>query len=95
VTLRRPRPGWHADENLACSGRISARETRVEARARTLSSRCERQADTRRKILVGAIVLAKIEQEVFQESVLRDWLDAALTRVDDRVLFALPVDRGR
>jgi hypothetical protein len=43
----------------------------------------------RRKILVGAIVLAKVEQGVIQESVLRSWLDAALTREDDRALFGL------
>jgi hypothetical protein len=43
--------------------------------------------DTRRKI--GAIVLAKVEQGVIQESVLRSWLDAALTREDDRALFGL------
>jgi len=43
----------------------------------------------RRKILVGAIVLAKVEQGVIQEAVLRSWLDAALTREDDRALFGL------
>jgi hypothetical protein len=47
--------------------------------------------DTRRKILVGAIVLAKVEQGVLAESVLRRWLDAALSRPDDRELFNLPV----
>jgi hypothetical protein len=29
----------------------------------------------RRKILVGAIVLAKVEQGVIQKSVLRSWLE--------------------
>jgi hypothetical protein len=43
----------------------------------------------RRKILVGAIVLAKAEQGVIQESVLRSWLEGALTRQDDRALFGL------
>jgi len=43
----------------------------------------------RRKILVGAIVLAKIDQEVLPEKELRGWLDKALTRTDDRALFGL------
>jgi hypothetical protein len=45
--------------------------------------------DTRRKILVGAIVLAKVEQGVLEESVLRGWLKGGLTRPDDRALFGL------
>jgi hypothetical protein len=52
-------------------------------------SRRTRQDDTRRKILLGAIVLAKVEQGVIQESVLRGWLSGALTRADDRALFGL------
>jgi hypothetical protein len=43
----------------------------------------------RRKILVGAVVLAKIEQGEFQQATLDEWLDAALTRLDDRALFGL------
>ena len=43
----------------------------------------------RRKILVGAIVLAKVEQGVIQDSVPRSWLDGALIRRDDRALFGL------
>jgi hypothetical protein len=46
-----------------------------------------RKADTRRKILLGAIVLAKVEQGEFAQDRLRAWLDGALTRPDDRALF--------
>jgi hypothetical protein len=61
----------------------------MEARRRSLESRRSRWDDTRRKILVGAIVLAKVEQGVLEESVLRGWLKGALTRADDRALFGL------
>jgi len=44
---------------------------------------------TRRNILVGAIVLAKVDQGVLEESVLRGWLKGGLTRADDRALFGL------
>jgi len=67
--------------------KLKAREQAVEARRRTLESRRSRKADTRRKILVGAIVLAKVEQGEFPEARLRSWLEAALTRAEDRGLF--------
>ena len=54
----------------------------------TLSKR-ERAADTRRKFLVGAIVLAKVEQGKFDQGQQRHWLDTALMRPDDRALFSL------
>lgn len=52
-------------------------------------SRRERAADTRRKILVGAIVLAKVEQGELDGKLLRQWLKRALMRKDDRELFDL------
>jgi septal ring factor EnvC (AmiA/AmiB activator) len=69
---------------------LKARQQRIEARRRSLESRRVRREDTRRKILVGAIVLAKVEQGLLAESVLRGWLDGALERADDRALFNLP-----
>jgi hypothetical protein len=68
---------------------LKAREQAVEARRRVLESRRKRKDDTRRKILVGAIVLAKVDQGVIDSNQLRRWLDQALTRVDDRGLFQL------
>jgi len=70
---------------------LRTRQQRIEARKRALLSRRERAADTRRKILVGAIVLAKVEQGELDAGVLRGWLDQALIRKDDRELFGLPV----
>jgi hypothetical protein len=68
---------------------LKARQARIEARRRTLASRRARQDDTRRKILVGAIVLARVDQGRIGETDLRKWLDEALTRKDDRALFGL------
>lgn len=69
--------------------KLKAQRQRIEARERTVVARRTRREETRRKILVGAIVLAKVDQEVLSESVLRGWLDKALTRSDDRALFNL------
>jgi hypothetical protein len=68
---------------------LKVQHQRREARARTVVSRRARGEELRRKILVGAIVLAKVEEGVLDEAVLRGWLDAALTREDDRALFEL------
>lgn len=68
---------------------LKAKEQLILARQRKLESQRARKVDTRRKILVGAIVLAKVEQGVVAESQLREWLDGALRRADDRELFGL------
>ena len=41
------------------------------------------------KPMIRAVVQAKVDQGVLKEAVLRDWLDAALTRADDRELLGL------
>jgi hypothetical protein len=71
---------------------LKARQQQIEMRRRATESRRTRKEDTRRKILVGAVVLAKIERGEFSDSQLRDWLDEALTRADDRALFDLAVE---
>jgi hypothetical protein len=70
---------------------LRARQARVLARQRVLRSQRDRKDDTRRKILVGAVVLAKVEQGVLADADLRRWLEGALTRTDDRALFGLDV----
>ena len=73
---------------------LKARQARAEARQRALLSRRARKDDTRRKILAGAIVLAKVKAGDLDPKRFREWLDQALTRTDDRVLFELPVRSG-
>ena len=74
------------DERLA---RLRAEKGRLLARA----GKAERRRDTRRKIVIGGTVLAALEHEgvplMRTEIELRRWLDARLTRPNDRVVFDL------
>jgi len=74
------------DERLA---RLRAERLRLAARV----SHAERKRDTRRKILVGASILAAVQHEgvpvLRAENDLLQWLDARLTRPHDRAVFDL------
>ena len=69
---------------------LKLRQQRLDARKRAVDALRERKAATRRKILVGGIVLAKVQQGEIDDAQFRGWLDQALTRTDDRALFGLP-----
>jgi chromosome segregation ATPase len=69
---------------------LKTRQARLEARKKALASQRARKDDTRRKILAGAIVLARVAQGQIPQAEFRAWLDTALTRQDDRALFELP-----
>lgn len=69
---------------------LKTRKARAEARKRALLSRRARKDDTRRKILAGALVLAKVEAGELDAKRFREWLDQALARPEDRALFELP-----
>jgi len=69
---------------------LRSRQQRITTRQRSLEARRNRKADTRRKVLVGAIVLARVEEGHLPSTELRAWLDEALTRAEDRALFELP-----
>jgi len=69
---------------------LKTRQQRIDARARALSNRRARKDDTRRKILIGATVLARVDRDELDHAELQAWLDAHLTRDDDRALFELP-----
>jgi hypothetical protein len=73
---------------------LRARQNKSAARQRTLASRRERKEDTRRKILLGAWVLARIERGELSRESLQSALDGYLTRPEDRALFALPLRGG-
>ena len=70
---------------------LKARQKRAAARARSIATKNERSQELRRKILVGAIVLAKVEAGEIPRAEFRHWLDQAIERSDDRELFELPV----
>jgi hypothetical protein len=69
---------------------LKAKQHQMDSRRRTVESRRNRKEDTRRKILVGAIILAKVEHGEISGAQLRQWLSESLTRPDDRALFELP-----
>ncbi len=59
------------------------------ARERAAEKKRQRSEETRRKILVGAVILAKVEHGEWPKERLRELMDKALTRADDRALFGL------
>lgn len=67
-----------------------ARKQQIETRKRALETKEERAKDTRRKILVGAAILSKVERGEWPKDKLLAMLDLALVRLDDRALFDLP-----
>lgn len=67
-----------------------AQKQQIESRKRAADSKAKRSQDTRRKILVGAAILAKVERGEWPQDKLLAILDVALTRIDDRALFDLP-----
>lgn len=67
-----------------------AKKQKIEALKKTADSKAKRSIDTRRKILVGAAILAKVERGEWPQDKLLAMLDASLNRADDRALFDLP-----
>lgn len=68
---------------------LKVQQQRSEQRARTVAARRSRHDELRKKILVGAVVLAKVDAKEFDEQTLKRWMDRELTRADDRALFGL------
>jgi hypothetical protein len=64
-------------------------QQRREAKARSVETRRTRREEMRRKFLVGAIVLAKVEDGSLEEAVLKEWLRPAIAKPEDRALFEL------
>lgn len=67
-----------------------AKKQQIQARKKAVETKQERAKDTRRKILVGAAILAKVERGEWPKDKLLAMLDASLSRSDDRDLFDLP-----
>jgi len=69
---------------------LKAQQVRAASRQRALEVRRSRKNEVRRKILVGAIVLDRVERGKFSKAELLAWLDEGLVRPEDRALFDLP-----
>jgi large subunit ribosomal protein L7/L12 len=70
---------------------LKAQQQRKDARARSVEARRSRREELRRKFLIGAVVLAKVEAGEIEEATLKQWLRPALTKAEDRALFELDV----
>jgi hypothetical protein len=70
--------------------RLKVRQQHIDARKRAIVAQRERKIETRRKMLVGALILQKAKDGLMDAQLLRSWLDQALTRADERALFELP-----
>lgn len=69
---------------------VKALKQKIEARKKTLASKKTRAAETKKKILIGALMLDKMDQqEETRISILAE-LDQFLTRKSDRAIFGLP-----
>lgn len=80
------------NNNLSLIGKLEQRKNALERRlqiARTRLKNEERKKDTRRKILVGAMLLAKAQEDLEAQSALIRQLDGYLTAQRDRELFGL------
>jgi hypothetical protein len=71
---------------------LKAQQQRSETRARAIQSKRNRRDDSRRKFLVGAVVLGKVEAGEIAVEELKRWLDPAVSRLEDRALFELDAD---
>jgi hypothetical protein len=69
---------------------LKIRQQNIEARKKAIATKRERKADTRRKILIGATVMARVDRHELDAAQLKSWLNQHLTRDDDRALFDLP-----
>jgi len=69
---------------------LKLRQQRVEARKRARDAERERKVETRRKFVVGSVVLDRVRSGELDAEQLRAWLDGALRRREDRALFDLP-----
>jgi hypothetical protein len=68
---------------------LKLKQQRSQARQRAVEALRERKAETRRKILVGTVVMAKARDGEMDAALLRSWMDQALTRREERALFGL------
>ncbi len=81
------------DKITAAQKRLDQLKAQKEAHdARKLAAllKGQRSEDTRRKILIGAMVLGKMQDDPQTNKQMLNDLDEFLTRDDDRALFSLP-----
>ncbi len=70
--------------------RLKVRQQHIDARKRAIVAQRERRTETRRRMLVGALIMQKAKEGQMDAQLLHSWLDQTLTRADERALFDLP-----
>jgi large subunit ribosomal protein L7/L12 len=70
--------------------RLKVRQQHIDARKSAIVAQRERKTETRRKMLVGALIMQKVKEGQMDAQLLRSWLDQTLTRAEERALFDLP-----
>jgi restriction endonuclease S subunit len=74
---------------------LKARKQAIESRLKSTESKKNRANDTRKKVLIGAAVLAQIENNPEAQERTKQMMDKFLTRDNDRKLFDLnPISQG-
>ena len=66
------------------------KKQQIESTKRAAESKAKRTKDTRRKTLIGAAILTKVERGEWPQEKLLAMLDTFLIRPDERALFDLP-----
>lgn len=69
---------------------LTAQKQQLEARKKAAESKRKRTDDTRRKILIDAAILAKVQRGEWPQARLLAMMDQILTRPEERSLFELP-----
>lgn len=82
----KPRNSERVEALRARKAQIEAEISRLQATARSKS----RKADTRKKILIGALILQEMERRQDFDAWVRKLLAEGLTKNRDRALFDLP-----
>jgi hypothetical protein len=68
---------------------LKARQQRADEKRKRLEAKQTKKTDLRRRLLVGTVVLEKIQRGELDDDKFRKWLDTALVRPVDRALFDL------
>ncbi|WP_069107191.1 hypothetical protein [Xylella fastidiosa] len=71
---------------------LELKQAQIKAQIQAIKARDtvqERKDDTRRKVLIGSVVLKLIKDGKLEQAQINQWLDDALTAVRDRALFDL------
>ncbi|KXB17340.1 hypothetical protein [Xylella fastidiosa] len=71
---------------------LELKQAQIKAQIQAIKARDtaqERKDDTRRKVLIGSVVLKLIKDGKLEQAQINQWLDDALTAIRDRALFGL------